>query len=89
MYNENLTWNSYIQMSKIGFLPKLQVSEHGGGVFVLGKFWSDKNIQYIKSIDLPSATLYFFLMTWAVYIVRRISDFKNGLYLPFFPLIKN
>ena len=50
-------------MSKIGFLPKLQVSEHGGGVFVLGKFWSDKNIQYIKSIDLPSATLYFFLMT--------------------------
>ena len=50
-------------MSKFGFIPKLQASENGGGVFVLGKYRSDKNIHYIKSIDLPSATLYFLLMT--------------------------
>ena len=46
-YNKNLTRNSSILMSKIGFLPKLQVSEHGGGVFVLGKYRSDKNNHYI------------------------------------------
>ena len=62
-------------MSKFGFIPKLQASENGGGVFVLGKYWSDKNIHYIKIIDLPSATLYFLLMKLAVYIVRGISEF--------------
>ena len=64
--------------------------QHLVGGFILDEYSNHSNTNYMKVIPIPRAKyLTVILITSEVYMAIRMTDKKNGFYIPFLPLITN
>ena len=76
---------NHAKNTKNGFLQKIQASERWGGGLLLGKYWTNININYITMIAIQTSILPFFIIASAVYIEKIIADLKKSC-IPHFGL---